>query len=61
MQELTPERAGGGGAEKTEEEEEETHSAKQDFQSQPVIRCGISIVHHGTGETEEEEDWRWRG
>lgn len=30
------------------------HSAKQDFQSQPVIRCGISIVHRGTGETEGE-------
>lgn len=40
----------------TEEEEKETHSAKQDFQSQPVIRCGISIVHHRTGETEGKED-----
>lgn len=36
-------------------------SAKQDFQSQPVIRCGISIVHSRTGGTEGKEDLRWRG
>lgn len=38
-----------GGArkmERGESEEEETHSAKLDFQSQPVIRRGISIIHH---------------
>ena len=51
-QELTP--GGGGGEEKSgrgETEEEETHSAKQDFQSQPVIGCGISIVQRRAGET----------
>lgn len=45
-------REGEGRGENRRRARQETQSAKQDFQSQPVIRCGISIVHLRAGGTE---------
>lgn len=35
-------------------EEETEEEGKQDFQSRPVIGCGISNADHRTGETKED-------
>lgn len=56
MQELTPGRGGESRGKRGENGGGEGNAQEQDFQSRPVSRCGISIVHHRAGEAQGKED-----
>lgn len=55
------ERGEGGGEHIVEKERRGKHPAKQNFQSQTVVRCGVSITHHPTRESERMKGWRGAG